>query len=64
MEEAAIKKYIDYLVRTQNGRGKGESLWQLHQQVLYREVAREYGLTEEQIKQLDESLKEDVRQQA
>lgn len=58
MEDVALKEYMDYLVRTQKGRGKGDNLWQLHQQVLYREVAREYGLTEEQIKQLDESLKE------
>ncbi len=46
--------YIDYLNRM--NRMHNIDLWQLHQLALAREVAREYGLTEDQIKQLDEDL--------
>lgn len=49
-----MKEYHDYLVREQRQSGRG--LWQLHQLVISREVARSYGLSEEQLKQLDEDL--------
>lgn len=49
-----LKDYLDYLKRL--ARVHNLDVWQLHQLALSREVAREYGLTEEQIKQLDEDL--------
>ncbi|MGN0384584.1 MAG: hypothetical protein ACI4EX_01740 [Lachnospiraceae bacterium] len=52
--EDPVKEYLAYLGRMQ--RMRNISLWQLHQLALSREAAREYGLTEEQIKQLDEDL--------
>lgn len=48
------KDYLDYLRRMDRIHNIG--IWQLHQLSLSREVARNYGLTEEQIKQLDEDL--------
>ena len=52
--EDPVKDYMDYLKRMQRTSNIG--LWQLHQLALSREVSMEYGLTEEQIKQLDEDL--------
>lgn len=49
-----MKDYLDYLGRMR--RIHNIDIWQLHQLALSREVAREYGLTEEKIKQLDEDL--------
>lgn len=49
-----VKEYMDYLDRMH--RIHNIDLWQLHQLALSREAAKEYGLTEEQIKQLDEDL--------
>lgn len=49
-----VKEYMDYLERMH--RIHNLDLWQLHQLALSRETAKEYGLTEEQIKQLDEDL--------
>lgn len=47
-------RYINYLRRLQ--RKEKKSLWELHQRYISRDVAREYGLTEEEIIELDESL--------
>ena len=47
-------RYINYLGRLQ--RKEKKSLWELHQRYISRDVAREYGLTEEEIIELDESL--------
>lgn len=52
--EDPMKDYLDYLGRMR--RIHNIDIWQLHQLALSREVAREYGLTEEKIKQLDEDL--------
>lgn len=52
--EDPMNDYLDYLSRVH--RIHNIDIWQLHQLALSREVAREYGLTEEQIKQLDEDL--------
>lgn len=49
-----LKDYLDYLKRM--SRVHNLDVWQLHQLAISREVAREYGLTEEQIEQLDENL--------
>lgn len=49
-----LKDYLDYLKRI--SRVHNLDAWQLHQLAISREVAREYGLTEEQIEQLDEDL--------
>lgn len=46
-----VERYINYLGRTQ--RKEKESLYELHQRVISRDVAREYGLTEEEILELD-----------
>ncbi len=54
MEKDPVKEYMDYLEHMNRIHNLG--LWQLHQLALSREAAREYGLTEEQIKQLDEDL--------
>ncbi len=54
MSEEKIKDYMAYLERLQKKHKLG--LWQLHQWVLVREVARAYGLTEDEIRQLDEDL--------
>lgn len=54
MHEDPEKDYLDYLRRMDRTHNIG--IWQLHQLSLSREVARNYGLTEEQIKQLDEDL--------
>ena len=48
-----IKRYIEFLEKCKR---KDESLWRTHQLRLYREVAREYGLTEIEIKWLDDNL--------
>lgn len=52
--ENPVKDYLDYLSRMH--RIHNIDIWQLHQLSLSREAARGYGLTEEQIKQLDEDL--------
>ena len=49
-----LKDYLDYLRRM--SRVHNLDVWLLHQLAISREVAREYGLTEEQIEQLDEDL--------
>ena len=48
-----IKRYIEFLEKCKR---KDESLWRTHQNRLCREVAREYGLTEIEIKWLDDNL--------
>ncbi|MCM1326943.1 MAG: hypothetical protein NC094_09010 [Bacteroidales bacterium] len=53
----SMADYMAYLKRFQ--RKQKKSLWTLHQHYLSREIAREYGLTEEQIGRLDEELKEE-----
>ena len=54
MRKDKIKDYMAYLERLQKKHKIG--LWQLHQWVLVREVARSYGLTEDETRQLDEHL--------
>lgn len=49
-----VKRYINYLGRMQ--RVERKSLRELHQRYISRDVARDYGLTEEDIQELDESL--------
>lgn len=49
-----MERYINYLGRMQ--RKEKKSLWELHQRYISRNVAREYGLMEEEIIELDESL--------
>lgn len=53
-EKESIKEYVAYL--TAECRNKPDSLWQAHQKEIHREVARHYGLNEEEIKWLDENL--------
>lgn len=50
----AMINYLDYLKRYCKKHEIG--IWQAHQHALCRETARSYGLSEEQIKQLDEDL--------
>lgn len=52
--ENPVKDYVDYLKRT--ARTSGKSLLQHHQEAISKEVARDYGLTKEQILQLDIKL--------
>ncbi len=49
-----MERYINYLGRMQ--RKEKKSLYELHQRYISRDMAREYGLTEEQIMELDEQL--------
>lgn len=49
-----MDEYIKYLRRC--CRNKSMGLWEAHQKNIHREVAREYGLTEEEILWLDENL--------
>lgn len=49
-----IKEYIDFLGRYRKKHKLGQR--EAHQHVLCREVAREYGLTEEEIIWLDQNL--------
>lgn len=49
-----MKEYLKYLKRVQ--RTRGSSLLQLHKCFISREVARSYGVTEEEILQLDKEL--------
>lgn len=49
-----VERYINYLGRMQ--RVERKSLRELHQRYISRDVARDYGLTEEDIQELDESL--------
>lgn len=53
-QENPVNRYIAYLRRMQ--RIRDISILQLHQLAVSREVAREYGLTEEQINELDKEL--------
>lgn len=53
-QENPVDRYIAYLMRMQ--RLRDISILQLHSLALSREVAREYGLTEEQINELDKEL--------
>lgn len=50
----AINRYMKYLYRL-SLKEQG-SLWDQHQKVLSRETAKEYGVTEEEMKRLDECL--------
>lgn len=49
-----VRDYLEYLERMRRKHNIG--MWQLHQLALSRAVARDYGLTEDQIEQLDEDL--------
>lgn len=49
-----VERYINYLGRMQ--RVERKSLRELHQRYISRDVARDYGLTEEAILVLDVSL--------
>ena len=49
-----IKEYTDYLQKY--SRKHNVSVWQAHQHVLCREVAKEYGLTKDDLRWLDENL--------
>lgn len=49
-----VERYINNLGRMQ--RVERKSLRELHQRHISKDVAREYGLTEEDILELDESL--------
>lgn len=51
---SGTERYINYLGRIQ--RKEKKSLYELHQRYISRDMAREYGLTEEQIMELDEQL--------
>lgn len=48
------KEYIDFLDRYRKKHKLGQ--WEAHQHALCREVAKEYGLTEEEITWLDQNL--------
>lgn len=54
MTDDAEKQYYTYLTRYI--RNTDMSLWDAHQLLISRMVAREYGLTEEQIRELGENL--------
>lgn len=49
-----MKEYQDYLRRLI--KNSDMSMWQAHQLLQSRLVAREYGLTEDQLRWLDENL--------
>lgn len=51
---SGMERYINYLGRMQ--RKEKKSLYELHQRYISRDVAREHGLTEEQIVELDTTL--------
>lgn len=57
-----MERYVNYLGRMQ--RKEKKSLRELHQQYISRDVAREYGLTEEDILELDVSLAERIQKGA
>lgn len=50
----ALNKYLRYLYRL--SLKEPGSLWDQHQKVLSREAAKEYGVTAEEMRQLDECL--------
>lgn len=54
MDNNVIKKYLEYLYRYI--RGTDKTPWQAHQEAISREVAREYGVSEDGLKWLDENL--------
>lgn len=49
-----MEDYMNYLKKAQ--RGENISLLSIHKRYLSREVARQYGLTEEEILNLDNEL--------
>ena len=51
---AAMNEYLDYLRRYTRTSDMG--LFQAHQLLMNRVVAKEYGVTEEQIRWLDKNL--------
>ena len=53
-DKITVKNYVEYLQRYI--RNRNESIWEAHQHKIHRKVAREYGLTEEEILWLDENL--------
>lgn len=53
-DKITVKNYVEYLQRYI--RNRNESIWEAHRYKIHREVAREYGLTEEEILWLDENL--------
>lgn len=53
-EKDELKEYIQYLQKY--CRNKDVGLWEAHQNSIHREVAREYGLSGEDIQWLDENL--------
>ena len=57
-----MEEYMEYLRK--QSKMYNVTMWEAHQWALTREAGREYGLTEQKLIELDESLKEDVRQQA
>ncbi len=54
MDKDQMKEYIDFLGRYGKKHKLGQ--WEAHQHALCREVAKEYGLTEEEIIWLDQNL--------
>lgn len=51
---AAMNEYLDYLKRYT--RTSDMNMFQAHQLLMSRVIAKEYGVTQEQIKWLDENL--------
>ena len=54
MEKGALKEYMEYL--SKQSKMYHVSKWEAHQWLLTREVGREYGLSEQELIELDESL--------
>lgn len=52
--EEPLEEYRNYLNRV--ARTSSMSLWELHQLLMSRLIAMEYGVTEEQLVWLDENL--------
>ncbi len=51
-----MAEYMEYLRK--QSKMYHVTMWEAHQWALTREAAREYGLTEQELIELDESLKE------
>lgn len=57
-QSEAVKEYLDFLDRTR--RTNGQTRFQIHEKVMAKNVADSYGVTEEEMKQLDVFLKQDT----